>query len=76
MTREFSACDFGKRLRDARKPICTQEAAAELLGISHRQYARYESGKSLPSSAMLPIICKTFNVSADGLLGISKEDVV
>lgn len=34
-------------------------------------YARYESGVTKPSADVLVLICRTFNISADYLLGLS-----
>lgn len=52
----------------------TQTAAAESIGIDQRQWNRYENGKNEIPVRYLKAICKNFNVSADWLLEIKKEE--
>ncbi|MBQ8237044.1 MAG: helix-turn-helix transcriptional regulator [Oscillospiraceae bacterium] len=60
-----------KQLRQELK--LTQTAAAEGIGIDQRQWNRYENGKNELPVRYLRAICITYQVSADWLLGITKE---
>lgn len=51
----------------------TQKQMAEKLGIKQQQYARYEKGINVMPITYLPKICKILNVSADYLLGLTKD---
>ncbi len=51
----------------------TQKHMAEQLGIKQQQYARYEKGINIMPVTYLPKICKILNVSADYILGLSKN---
>lgn len=65
------AIDYSK-LKIIRKNLkYTHEDMAELLGINKRVYRSYESGERDPSTEMLIKICKTFQLTADELLGMS-----
>ena len=51
----------------------TQAQIAEILGITQQQYFKYEKGiNELPLRYLL-VICKTYNLSADWLLGLTDE---
>ena len=66
---------FSERLRSSRKARgLTQQAAADAFGISLRGYCRWEAGEREPSLNVFAKIAKTFNVSADYLLGLTDED--
>jgi len=52
----------------------TQREVAEYLGIKQQQYARYEKGVNIMPVTYLPKICKFLNVSADYILGLTKEE--
>lgn len=43
------------------------------MGISSSRLFYVEKGRNLPSSELIIIICKYFNVSADWLLGLKEE---
>lgn len=49
----------------------TQESLAELLGRDIKQVWRWETEKVTPSSDAVVQLAKTFNVSADYLLGLT-----
>lgn len=46
---------------------------AEAIGILQQMYYKYESGKVTPSANIIYKIATTYDVSADYLLGISKN---
>ena len=52
----------------------TQTAAAEGIGIDQRQWNRYENGINELPIRYLKAICITYKVSADWLLGLTKEE--
>ena len=60
---------FAERLRELRGSSSQAEMAREL-GMKQPQWARYESGASLPSIDILATICRTHACSADWLLGL------
>ena len=51
----------------------TQAQIAETLGISQQQYFKYEKGINELPIRYLCVICKTYNISADWLLGLSEN---
>lgn len=69
------AIDYNK-LKSIRAELhYTHADMAEALGISPRVYRSYESGERDISTEMLIRICKTFEVSANELLGMAHSDV-
>lgn len=52
----------------------TQERLAEYLNISFQAVSKWENGTTLPDITMLPKLASFFNVTADRLLGIIKDD--
>lgn len=66
--------EYIRRIRDLREDNdLTQQRVADYLGTSQTMYARYERGASeLPIRHLLKL-CELYDVSADYLLGISKE---
>jgi len=61
-----------RTLRGAR----TQTQMAQLLAMPQPMYARYESGRRLPSSDVLYRICKITGASSDWLLGLDDNQKV
>jgi transcriptional regulator with XRE-family HTH domain len=62
--------DFGSRLAQLRQAAAlTQGQLAEMLGVSRRQIAYYESGTGRPPGALLALLADLFQVSTDVLLG-------
>lgn len=52
----------------------TQAEIAAQLGMKQQAWARFEAGGVPdPRSSTIVLICKTFNVSADWLLGLREE---
>ena len=62
--------DFSQRFIALRKSHkLTQEKAGELVNMSQRSIANWESGERLPSISTLIALSDIFNVSVDYLLG-------
>lgn len=61
------------RLKELRKQIkLTQAEAARLAGMKQQEWQKLETGTTPNMTvAKLTHICKTFNVSADWLLGLN-----
>lgn len=51
----------------------TQKEMAEHLNIKQQQYSRYEKGINVMPVIYLKSICEKLNVSADYILGLSKN---
>ena len=64
--------DFSDKLKQLRGPSSQAEMARQL-GMKQPQWARYESGASSPSIAVLAMICRVHAVSADWLLGLNDK---
>lgn len=63
---------FHERLKEIRKERGkTQKELATLINVSERLYQSYEYGKVIPSITVLEKLCKTLNISADYLLGLT-----
>ncbi|MDR2654464.1 MAG: helix-turn-helix domain-containing protein [Oscillospiraceae bacterium] len=63
-------CEFSERLRSLRliKKVMAKEVA-EMLGVTYRNYQRYERGEIEPNIQGLVALADLFNVSTDYLLG-------
>lgn len=66
---KMSVNEIIKKLRTERK--MTQNELAEMMNCNRQKIADWERGKSTPSADDLILLSKTFDVSADYLLGIS-----
>jgi len=63
---------FNIRLKEVRLDLgLTQQFVADLLGVTLRQYQRYESGDSEPTLAGLNDIAIGLNISIDYLIGLA-----
>lgn len=65
------AQEFARRLREARErqwPRLTQKAAAEQVGISERQYIRWEHGDQLPPFERIARIVEVTGVDISDLI--------
>ncbi|MDR0935507.1 MAG: helix-turn-helix domain-containing protein [Oscillospiraceae bacterium] len=58
-----------KRLRHSRE--LTQEALAEILGVSSQSVSKWECGDNYPDIEILPAIANFFEITLDELLGMS-----
>lgn len=47
----------------------TQQAAADIFGVSRTAVAMWETGKSLPRAELLPLIAQTYGCEISELLG-------
>ena len=66
--------NYAERLKYARKKKgLTQVELAELLGITQTSYQRMETGEHNLKMATIYNICKTLEISADWLIGLSEE---
>ena len=71
---KVSEKNFTWNLREARMAAgLTQQAAADLFGITLRGYCRWEKGETEPPFSTLVLMSKTLNVSLDYLFGLSDE---
>jgi transcriptional regulator with XRE-family HTH domain len=62
---------FGQRLKEIRQSrALSQQALGELVGVSQRVVAYYESDAAQPPGALLADLARTLDVTADELLGI------
>lgn len=62
------------RLKEFRKiHQISQKDVAEKIGIDQRQWSRYENEINELPIRYLKIICKTYQVSADWILGLTEE---
>ena len=52
----------------------TQAQMAETLGISQQQYFKYEKGINELPLRYLFVICKTYSISSDWLLGLTDKE--
>lgn len=50
-----------------------QREIAEFLNIDQRVYSRYEGGQNAMPVRYIPLLCDYYNVSADYLLGRTKD---
>ena len=62
---------YGQRIKELRKEKGLSQAAfAKILNTTQKNISKYELEKLDLSTEMIILICKTFSVSADYLLGI------
>lgn len=65
---------FSGRLREARKLAgLSQQATADLAGISLTQYHAYEHARAEPGATIVCNLAQVLNVTCDWLLGKSPE---
>lgn len=65
------AIEFGRRLREAREskwPKLTQEVAAQKVGVSLRQYQRWEHGEQIPPFERVGRIVEIIGVDISDLI--------
>ncbi len=62
------------RIRDLREDHdLTQAEVAKIIGTTQQQYSKIETGKADISGDKLKLLAEFYNVSADYILGLSKE---
>ena len=62
---------LAKRLKDLRTDAhLTQTQFGALLSVSQDTISLWETGRAIPTTETLVLICRTFDVSADYLLGL------
>ncbi len=62
------------RLRDLREDHdLTQQECAKIANISKNSYIRYENGERAVPHDVIIVFSRHYNVSADYILGLSKE---
>lgn len=72
---------IGERIRFLRKKEClmTQVEFAEQLGVTNAHISKIEKGLTMPSEALIKLMCKSFNVSEhwikDGLPPMYEEEI-
>ena len=65
---------IGNRIKEIRlEQGLSQQKFGMLLSVSQDTVSLWEKGKSLPTTEFIIAIAKTFNVSADYILGIIDE---
>lgn len=65
---------FGKRIADLRKEKgMTQEALANILGVTNQAVSKWESDQCCPDIMLMPELAKTFEVSIDELFGMEQK---
>ena len=65
---------FGEKLKTLRiKTGLSQSGLADSLGITRRTIGKYETGKTMPTTEILPMIAKFFAVSIDSLMTEQEE---
>ena len=63
--------EIAKRIKEIRADKnLTQTQFGNILAVSQDTVSLWEKGKSYPSIEYIILICKTFNISADYLLGL------
>ncbi len=66
---------FSENIKKLRKEKgLTQDALAEILGVSFQAVSKWERNESYPDITLLPVISSLFNTSIDDLLGIDKVE--
>lgn len=67
--------NIGQRIKALRKRNdLTQEKLADFLGVTYKAVSKWECGITMPDLALIGPLTKIFHVSADELLGLTKED--
>ena len=72
MQSEIETQKIASRIKEIRtENNLSQQKFGETLSTSQDTVSLWEKGKSLPTADFIIAICKTFNVSADYLLGLA-----
>ena len=69
--------DFGEKIFEARRQKgLTQEALADMLGVTAQAVSKWERGESMPETALLPKLAQILDTSIDELFSVEKKPVV
>ena len=67
---------LGKRIVSHRKRLgLTQDALAELMGVTAQAVSKWENDQSCPDIGALPKLAEIFGISTDELLGVEQKEV-
>ena len=67
---------LGKRIVFHRKRLgLTQDALAELMGVTAQAVSKWENDQSCPDIGALPKLAEIFGISTDELLGVERKEV-
>lgn len=67
---------LGKRIVFHRKRLgLTQDALAELMGVTAQAVSKWENDQSWPDIGALPKLAEIFGISTDELLGVERKEV-
>ena len=67
---------LGKRVVFHRKRLgLTQDALAELMGVTAQAVSKWENDQSCPDIGALPKLAEIFDISTDELLGVERKEV-
>ena len=56
-----------------REKNLTQEALAEILGVSNKTVSKWENGKSMPDYAVIELLCQELDITLSELLGAREQ---
>lgn len=74
MAWQINPIDVGKRVKTARKvKDYRQGELAQKIRITKNYLSEIETGKKLPSTNVLGILCKELQISSDYILGINES---
>jgi len=66
---------FENRIREVRGSR-TQQEVANMIGVPKNKWSIWELGRCEPKLAEIILICKTFSVSSNWLLGLPEGDCI
>lgn len=62
---------IGEKIKELRKEMdCTQNALAQVLGVTQDSISLWETGKRIPDTQYVVALARFFEVSTDYLLGL------
>ena len=73
MERFMKSTGMGEKIKEIRlENGLSQSKFGEMLHVSQDTISLWEKGKALPNTEYVILICKTFDISADYLLGLKE----
>lgn len=72
MSKKITIDEVGRRLKKIRGDV-KQDQCAQKIGISRSALSHYEQGRARMTIDILSKFCKSFDVSADYILGLKDE---